>query len=216
MKKVFPLLFVSFCFGFIGLVLCLNAAHAQPPFPGGLPACLANLNTCEAQPPAPVPQTGQTTSVSEGDDGDVQAGVVPPDPRFTDNEDGTITDNLTGLVWLENMNCGTLGPANWATALSNVNNLAFGACGLSDGSIAGDWYLPNRNQLTSLLDLENFSPALPTGHLFMNFQQSNYWSSTTGTVNPIVVAWVINYNFGTVLLGNKASVFFVTAVRGGL
>ena len=27
-----------------------------------------------------------------------------PSPRFTDNNDGTVTDNLTGLVWLKNAN----------------------------------------------------------------------------------------------------------------
>jgi len=63
-------------------------ADLGPPFPipmGGL------------QNFAPVPQTGQTMTFAAGDDGVVQAGVVPPDPRFTANLDGTITDNLTGL-----------------------------------------------------------------------------------------------------------------------
>ena len=40
-------------------------------------------------------------SVGTGHDGDYQMGVPWPDPRFTDNEDGTVTDNLTGLIWLE-------------------------------------------------------------------------------------------------------------------
>jgi hypothetical protein len=32
-------------------------------------------------------------------------GVAWPNPRFTDNSDGTVTDNLTGLIWLKNANC---------------------------------------------------------------------------------------------------------------
>ena len=28
-----------------------------------------------------------------------------PECRFTDNKDGTVTDNMTGLVWLKNMSC---------------------------------------------------------------------------------------------------------------
>jgi hypothetical protein len=51
---------------------------------------------------APVPQTGQTLCVDQsgsincagtGQDGDLQAGVALPQPRFTDNGDGTVTDN---------------------------------------------------------------------------------------------------------------------------
>jgi hypothetical protein len=67
--------------------------------------------------PAGVPKTGQTdcyyddgtsgtctcgtTNCPSGQDGDLEKGVAWPDPRFTDNGDGTVTDNLTGLVWLE-------------------------------------------------------------------------------------------------------------------
>jgi len=54
---------------------------------------------------APVEKTGQTTYYEPGDDGDLKKGVVWPNPRFTDNEDGTVTDNLTGLIWLKNANC---------------------------------------------------------------------------------------------------------------
>ena len=50
--------------------------------------------------PAPVPKTGQLTSYGNRDDGELQMGVVWPDPRFTDNFDGTVTDDLTGLIWL--------------------------------------------------------------------------------------------------------------------
>ncbi len=49
-----------------------------------------------------LPRTGQTTSYATGDDGDLQVGVDWPLPRFTDNNNGTVTDNLTGLIWLKN------------------------------------------------------------------------------------------------------------------
>ena len=42
---------------------------------------------------APVPKTGQTTSYATGDDGQLEKGVAWPYPRFTDNGDGTVTDN---------------------------------------------------------------------------------------------------------------------------
>ena len=51
--------------------------------------------------PANVWRTGKTGSRYPGDDGDVQAGVAWPSYRFTDHGDGTVTDNLTGLMWLQ-------------------------------------------------------------------------------------------------------------------
>ena len=66
-------------------------------------------NPCPSDGPAPVPKTGQTACYDEdsiprdcagtSEDGEHQRGVVWPIPRFTDHEDGTATDNLTGLMW---------------------------------------------------------------------------------------------------------------------
>jgi hypothetical protein len=57
-------------------------------------------NPCLPNGPAPVPKTGQTTSYAIGDDGDLERGVEKPPlkDRFTDNGDGTVLDNLTGLI----------------------------------------------------------------------------------------------------------------------
>jgi len=54
--------------------------------------------------PAAVSETGQTASYYSGDDGEIQAGVAWPSPRFTDHGD-TVTDELTGLIWLKDTNC---------------------------------------------------------------------------------------------------------------
>src|SRR5882724_6155830 len=89
---------------------------------------------------ARVPQTGQTTLYAEGDDGDIQAGVEWPNPRFKDMRDGTVKDNLTGLLWLQNVDCGGNNKP-WLDALTFANTLASGLCGLRDGSVAGDWRL---------------------------------------------------------------------------
>ena len=65
-----------------------------------------------------LPRTGQTKCYDEagteipcagtGQDGEIQAGVAWPEPRFTDNGDGTMTDNLTGLKWTKNSE-----PSGW-------------------------------------------------------------------------------------------------------
>jgi len=131
----------------------------------------------------------------------------------TETCNGTITDHLTGLIWLQNANC--FGGQNWAAALTAANGLANGQCGLSDGSAAGDWRLPNLRELQSLVDYGNFNPALPAGHPFTNFQTSFYWSSTSVAGSPDG-AWVVFFSGGFVGFGNKTDILFVTAVRGGL
>ena len=72
-----------------------------------------------------------------------------PTPRFSDKGDGTVKDNLTNLIWLKNANC--FGGQTWANALTAANNLhdtgtpsTMDDCGLSDGSLAGDWRSPKR------------------------------------------------------------------------
>ena len=74
---------------------------------------------CPSNGPAPVPKTGQTTSYASYDDGYYEKGVQWPNPRFTDNLDGTITDNLTGLIWMKNANCS--GPRTWDSALDMMS-----------------------------------------------------------------------------------------------
>ena len=95
--------------------------------------------------------TGMYVSYVAGDDGSLQAGVPLTYPRWIDNGNGTLTDTMTGLHWLKKTDCIH---QPWAAAIAEVNSLASGQCGLTDGSVAGDWRMPNRNELQSLSDME--------------------------------------------------------------
>ena len=75
------------------------------------------------------------------------------------------------------MNC--FGPRVWQDALSDANNLADGACDLTDGSAAGDWRLPNPLELTSLVDFSKGAQMLTTGHPFTNYALNGHWTSTS-------------------------------------
>ena len=170
-----------------------------------------------------LPKTGQTTCydasgnvidcAETGQDGDIQAGVDWPEPRFEDNGDGTITDHLTGLVWL--LNAGCAGQMNWNDALAYCNNLASGSCGLTDGSAAGDWRLPNIIELESLVNAEesNFAVWLNLQG-FSNVQSSNYWSATTNAYNTDY-AWNVYMDFGDVYFNHKSNSRYVWPVRAG-
>jgi hypothetical protein len=168
--------------------------------------------TADCDGGAGVPKTGQTTSYRTGDDGDLERGVAWPVPRFTDNTDGTVTDNLTGLIWLKNANC--WGSKGWNTAIDDCNALASGSCGLTDGSVAGDWRLPNWNELRSLIDASRYNPALPSGHPFTGVQLRYYWSSTTAAAST-GYAWVVGLGDGDVYFDGKGSSAYVWPVRGG-
>ena len=150
----------------------------------------------EAMVPAPVPKTGQIECRDSGyqsidcsgtgQDGDNQAGAEWPDPRFTDNGDGTFTDKLTGLIWLSNYYCAEGNNAisgTWEYALNWVNQLGQGSCGLNDGSAPGDWRLPNVRELLSLIDY-NYTAGIPIPLELVELLggyvgESYYWSSTT-------------------------------------
>jgi len=175
-------------------------------------------------------RTGQVisydTNTTQRDDGFLTMGVVWPSPRFTVASSGTgtvVSDNLTGLMWLQNANCinsttynpdGTgNGTVTWQHALDfvkGINNGTYSSCR------AGytDWRLPNRKELRSLIDHSQYSPALPTGHPFSNVQASTYWSSTT-YAGPTNVALIIYMVDGSVLNAGKSATVYVWPVRSG-
>lgn len=169
-----------------------------------------------------LPQTGQTACydgagapvacAGTGQDGELQKGVPAPVPRFTDNGDGTVTDNLTGLVWLRDGNCFDQIP--WVDAIAAARALQSGQCGLTDGSVAGNWRLPNIVELESLVDLGRVGPALPAGHPFLNLEPAGYWSSTSNGFHPLRARFVYLPN-GTVNGSEKINTQFVWPVRGG-
>jgi hypothetical protein len=180
-------------------------------------------NPCPTDGPAPVPKTKQTTCfpseapwdeidcAGTGQDGDLQKGVEWPERRFTDNMDGTVTDHLTGLIWLKDANC--FGERTWGEALSDCNGLEDSSCGLTDGSRAGDWRLPNIKELLSLIDYGSVFPALPPGHLFTNVEVT-YWSSTN-FMNLNDTAWYVSLLSGAMNYDAKFDIYYVLPVKGG-
>jgi hypothetical protein len=140
--------------------------------------------------------------------------------RYTDNGDGTVTDNRSGLIWMKNANC--FGRQNWETAMQSAANLAHGQCGLSDGSRRGMWRLPTKEEWKAMVDKKYRRPALSNaagtgqweeGDAFLGVQKySWYWSYTT---ENLFSAWDVYLNDGFVYYNVKTFTLYVWAVRGG-
>ena len=205
-----------------GLVLAGTLDPPGPPAPTMV--TLQQIYDKLGAPVIGVAKTGQTgcwdgsgnpiSCAGTGQDGALQRGVSVS-PRFTDNADGTVKDNLTGLIWLKNANC--FGLWTWTQALSAANTLQSPnvTCGLTDGSAAGAWRLPNLRELHSLIDFGQFNPAFPVSHPFSGVQSNYYWSSTTLPFNP-GSAWNVSLANGYVSNGGKfTNAGYVWPVRGG-
>jgi hypothetical protein len=184
--------------------------------------------------PAELPKTGQTicsdstgtviTCTNTGQDGALQIGVAWPSSRFAANSDTSITDNLTGLVWVPDGNLmptrdssfdadGTAndGRVTWQHALDYVAIL-------NSGNYLGhnDWRLPDVNELESLVnsDQSNTATWLITQG-FTNAQSDDYWSSTSCTFHTSF-AWFVGMFDGEVYyVGGKTAYHYVWPVRGG-
>ncbi len=153
--------------------------------------------------------SGQAQNLYGWDDGCLQEGVPSPNPRFTDHGNGTVTDNLTGLMWTKNADYRSgmmtwTEAMDWVTAQYNLTCYA-GYC---------DWVLPNVRQLASLIDYGRYNPALPSGHPFTNVQSDLYWSSSTEAFGNNV-AWLVDMGSGYVLDYFMNDTHYVWPVRGG-
>ena len=164
--------------------------------------------------PVDLPKTGQTTCydtsgavidcANTGQDGDLQKGIAWPSPRFTGDATGKcITDNLTGLMWMQTPD---ITFRTWQEALDYANNLTL--CGYSD------WRLPDVNELEGLAANAGVpnSVAWLNTQGFSNVHTEYYWSSTTYAGNT-TFAWTINMDDGDVFLDEKAYPYFALPVR---
>ncbi len=119
---------------------------------------------------------------------------------FTDNGNGTVTDNKSGLDWQQDE------PENmtWQTALAYCE-------GLNLANMT-DWRLPNIKELESLIDDTRYFPAIDT-NFFSNDYASDCWSSTTyPSPGDVLIADLTD---GYVYLKDKDDSSYVRCVRGG-
>lgn len=125
-------------------------------------------------------------------------------PSYTDNNDNTITDNNTSLMWQK----AEAGSKRWEDALKYCEGT----------NLAGhtDWRLPNTKELQSLVDTTRYDPAIDTRYFpDVMTGYNHYWTSTTVASKSASEAWFVSFTNGNVGTGvAKYSSDYVRCVRG--
>jgi len=109
-------------------------------------------------------KTGQTKSYASYDDGATQRGE---ERNYTNNKNGTVTDNVTGLMWQDTKD--VTHNFTWDKATQACQKLELGGY--------SDWRLPAIDELSTLIDLNN-SEAPYINQVFEYRINSSFWSTT--------------------------------------
>lgn len=202
-----------------------------------LAPCASDVAACQASlvdPIARLLKTGQTTCydgdglviacAGSGQDGDLQIGSTR---SYTDNGNGTITDDRTGLTWEKLAADG--GIHDLGTGYDTTSAVSVKIATLNATTFAGhsDWRLPNRHELESLLSYDHAVPAIdPVFHTACATgcgvsacsctASGPYWTSTTYAHEFLHSwTWAVNFLDGEAVPTAKWVASGVRAVRGG-
>lgn len=185
----------------------------------------------------PGPPGAQGEQGKIGPPGDPGGTAPNPDPpcynttqRWVDCGNGTVTDTVTSLIYLKDANC--FGLQGWVAAHASAAGLADGACGLTDGSRAGDWRLQTKEEWEGILARTCPTPPRIIGNgtdtrsSISCYSDSPWaeavecvpgsgciwWSSTTDETYS-GGAWQFNVGDAEPVNFNKVNEFFVWPVR---
>ncbi|MDA2920750.1 DUF1566 domain-containing protein [Desulfobacterota bacterium AH_259_B03_O07] len=141
-----------------------------------------------------------------------------PALSYTNNRDGTFTDNVTNFMWeIKDNNRGVHDVDNtytWSSSGTAPDGTLFTVflAGVNASALGGfsDWCIPHVKVLQSIVDYSTFNPAsfLVPGLTAASF----YWSATTDASFPNG-AWGVNFNLGDVDSISKDGSNHARAVR---
>ena len=158
---------------------------------------------------------GEGYASNDGRDGYLRVRLVRGGQSFdsfADNNDGTVSQTNTGLMWAKcsegqtGTNCaGIAKTMNWSTALTAANNSNLGGY--------NDWRLPNVKELQALVDYSRNIPVINTSY-FPNTPSSWFWSGSP-FANYANHAWFVSFNYGNASEGHRDDHYPVRLVRNG-
>ena len=119
--------------------------------------------------------------------------------NLTDNGNGTVIDQDTGLIWQQ----GEGGDHNWQAAKGYCQGLQLAG---------GGWRLPEVRELESLILDDRHSPATDPSFFPQVKSDGYYWSATPGADNSSR-AWDVDFGDGDVGRGGRGDGRHVRCVR---
>jgi hypothetical protein len=142
----------------------------------------------------PCPAAGQALSGQDAQSRGLE-------PFYHDQGDQTVADKNSGLIWMKSDD-GVV--RSWQEAGDYCQGLVFAG--------HGDWRLPGKFELESIVDYGRSYPAI---NPVFSCRSSFYWSSLPYTDDP-AYAWGIYGNDGGDHWLDKRNRYYVRCVRAGL
>lgn len=133
--------------------------------------------------------------------------VIPstPDARFSVSGD-EVTDLQTSLIW-QRCSVGQSWDGTTCSGSATVHNWSEALV-----MATADWRLPNIKELTSIVEIACYAPAVNLT-VFPETESNLYWSSSPYADNSS--AWIAPFNNGRDGAVNKLEDHYVRLVRGG-
>jgi hypothetical protein len=158
--------------------------------------------------------TYTTASHAQSCYNDIEADA--PDSRYTLNQNGTLLDKQTGLMWMRcslgqkwtaNTCSGSASIYRWQSALQTAEKTVFAG--------KKDWRLPNQVELQSLVERRCVELTINTTAFPNTITDYRYWSSSP-VFNESYSAWIVDFSNGIDSWDDKTTNNVVRLVRGGL
>lgn len=138
------------------------------------------------------------------------SGNLPNARSLTDNGNGTITDNATGLLWQKcsmgqanDATCsGAVTTAAWAAAMSYCETLTLGG--------RSDWRLPSATELRGLVDETRYNPVVNSA--FFPSTPASYYNTSTTSASGATSMVYITMSSGRMNANNKNNLYAVRCV----
>lgn len=116
---------------------------------------------------------------------------------YTNNNDGTVKDNITGLIWQQ----GYKENQTWYEANSYCKNLTLNN---------DKWRIPTTKELITLIDYTTNNPAIDLFY-FPNTSSDWFWGSNLSASNAS--SWIVYFYDGEVEYTNNENKYCVRCIK---